>query len=203
MRIQKFHVACGALLMALGLAAHSADMSRDDYRKGKSDLAAQLKVDKAACDAMQANAKDVCLEEAKGREKVALAELEARYQPSAKRDRDVRLARAKADYQVAKEKCDDLAGNAKDVCRKEAEAGYTSAKAQAQMKEETAENNQKAMEKSRDAQATAAEKNAQASKAASDDMRDAQYKAAAEKCDSMSGDAKSRCMTDAKTKYGK
>jgi hypothetical protein len=34
----------------------------------------------------------------------------------------VMVTQAKADYLVAKERCDDLAGNAKDVCVKEAKA---------------------------------------------------------------------------------
>lgn len=123
-------LACGTLCMALGLAAQAADMSRAEYKKTKADLAAQLKVDKAACDSFQANAKDVCIEEAKGREKVAVAELDARYQPSARRDYDVRMTRAKVDYAVAKEKCDDYSGDAKDTCRKQAEAAFKTAKAQ-------------------------------------------------------------------------
>ena len=38
---------------------------------------------------------------------------------------------------------------------------------------------------------------------AAEDKRDAQYKVAVERCDSMSGDAKSRCVKDAKAKFGK
>jgi hypothetical protein len=41
------------------------------------------------------------------------------------------MAKAEADYDVAKEKCDDQSGNAKDVCKKDAKAAFTSAKADA------------------------------------------------------------------------
>jgi len=57
-----------------------------------------------------------------GKEKVAKAELEARYKPSEKNRYQARVAQADADYSVAKEKCDDKAGNEKDVCVKEAKA---------------------------------------------------------------------------------
>ena len=46
-------------------------------------------------------------------------------------DRAVTIAKAEADYRVAKEKCDDSAGNAKDVCLKEAKAAEAAAKAEA------------------------------------------------------------------------
>jgi hypothetical protein len=43
----------------------------------------------------------------------------------------VRTAKADAAYELAKEKCDDLSGNAKDVCQKDAKAAQASAKADA------------------------------------------------------------------------
>ncbi len=93
----------------------------------------QYKMDKAACDGMSGNAKDVCVEEAKGKEKVAKAEADAAFQNTPKARENAREARADANYEVAKEKCDDLAGNAKDVCVKEAKAAYVKAKADAKV----------------------------------------------------------------------
>ena len=49
-----------------------------------------------------------------GREKVAKAELEARDKPSENASYKLRVARADADYSVAKEACDDKAGNVKE-----------------------------------------------------------------------------------------
>ena len=34
------------------------------------------------------------------------------------------MAKADATYEVAKERCDDLSGNAKDVCKKDAKAAF-------------------------------------------------------------------------------
>lgn len=83
---------------------------------GKDRIAAAYKTDKAACDPMKGNAKDICVIEAKGKEKIAKAELEVSYKPTRKSRYEPSIAKAEADYAVAKEKCDDLAGNTKDVC---------------------------------------------------------------------------------------
>lgn len=59
------------------------------------------------------------------------ADAEADYKGTRKARADARMARADAEYAVAKEKCDDLAGNPKDVCIKEAAAARTRTKADA------------------------------------------------------------------------
>lgn len=51
------------------------------------------------------------------------------------------VTKAKADYKIAKEKCDDLAGNPKDVCPKEAKAAMAAAKADAKAQMETSKAN--------------------------------------------------------------
>ena len=108
-----------ALCLGFTASAFAADttaaMSKDAHKAAKEKIEAQYKVDKKACDGMKENAEDLCKAEAKGKEKIAKAELEAQYKPSPKADEKVRLAKADAAYDVAKEKCDDLKGNAKDV----------------------------------------------------------------------------------------
>ena len=108
-------------LLALPLA-QAATMTKDAYKSGKDSISSQYKTDKAACDSMSANAKDICREEAKAKEKVARAELEYGYTGKARDGAKVMEVKAKTAYAVAKEKCDDQSGNAKDVCRKEAKA---------------------------------------------------------------------------------
>ena len=51
-----------------------------------------------------------------GCKEVAKAELEAREENTTKHRYKLRMAQAEAVYDMTKEKCDDLAGNAKDVC---------------------------------------------------------------------------------------
>jgi hypothetical protein len=153
---------------------------------------AQYKADKDACKSLSGNAKDICMEEAKGKEKIAKAEAKAAYENTAKAREKARLARADAAYDVAKEKCDDMTGNQKDVCKKEAKANYTKAKADAKVDRVASDSQHDAMKKTADAKKDAAE-----------DKRDAEYKVAVEKCDSLSGAAKDTCVRDAKNRYGK
>ncbi len=169
--------------MLLMAAAQSATMTMDKaaYKSGKTRIGAEYKTDKAACDKMSGNAKDICVEEAKGKEKVARAELEASYTGKPADQIKVSVVKAEAAYAVAKEKCDDQAGNARDVCVKEAKAMEVKAKADSKMNKEIGE----------------------AKKDAAREKRDADYKVATEKCDAMAGDAKASCIAAAKSKFGK
>ena len=117
--------------LAFSIGALAEGLSKDSYKADKESIVAEYKAAKSACAAMSGNQKDICVAQAKGKEMVALAELEANYKPSPKNDHQVRVAKAEADYAVAKEQCDDKAGNAKDVCVKEAKAAEAAAKAEA------------------------------------------------------------------------
>ena len=185
----------GVGIVAVALAfsgAAFASISKDEYKAGKDRIAADYKGAKASCGALSGNAKDICMAEAKGREKVAKAQLEADYKPTVKNRYDVAVAKAEADYSVAKEKCDDRTGNDKDVCKKEAKAAEVKAKADA-----------KVAHVSTDATHTASAKRTEARKDAMEDKRDAEYKVAVEKCDAMSGAAKSNCVQEAKARFGR
>jgi hypothetical protein len=188
-----------ALFAAAGLCLAGATNAATNgpHDKAARDQAikaadAAYKADKEACNSLSGNAKDVCMEEAKGKEKVAKAEAKAAYDGTPKAREDARLARAEATYEVAKEKCDDMSGNQKDVCVKEAKAAYTKAKADAKVDRVAADTSRKAVEKTTDAKKEAAE-----------DKREAEYKVAVEKCDSMSGNAKDACVREAKAKYNR
>ncbi|WP_313076711.1 hypothetical protein [Melaminivora sp.] len=181
-----------ALAVAGLLATSGMAMSKDEHKAAKDRIEADYKAAKAQCEPLQGNAKDVCKKEAEGNEKVAKAQLEAQYKPSDKHTSKVHEARADADYEVAKEKCEDLKGNDKDVCKKDAKAAHVAAKenakvARAQAKPATDNAN---LAK----QANVAETRKDAAEA----TREAEYKAAKERCDSMSGDAKDKCVADAK-----
>ena len=175
----KITLVAAALLAFSG--AQAATVAKADYQSGKTRISADYKADKAACSSMSGNAKDVCVEEAKAKEKVARAELEYGYTGKPGDMTKVREAKAKSAYAIAKEKCDDKAGNDKDVCRKEAKAVETKALVDAKMAKDIGETRKDgAMEKT-----------------------DADYKVAAEKCESLAGDAKASCIASAKAKFGK
>jgi len=124
------------IAIAIGLAFSTGAMaaepiSKDEYKAGKDKIAAEYKSSHAACSSLSANAKDICMVEAKGKEKVATAELDVSYKPGDKSNQALGIAKAEADYAVAKEKCDDKVGNDKNVCIKEAKAAETHAKTNA------------------------------------------------------------------------
>jgi chromosome segregation ATPase len=175
-----------AALIALGLATAGSvlaqdRMTRDAFKAEKDRIEADYKVAKEVCNKLSGNAEDVCKAQAKADQRIAEAELDARNKGTAKARADARIVRAEAQYDVAKEKCDDLSGNAKDVCVKEAKAAESKAKADA-----------KADARSTDTRADA-----------SGATRDAQYRAAMARCDALTGDAKTSCVADAKARLAR
>jgi len=119
-----------AAAIALAFAVPAQAQTDRKVKNAEEDrIEAEYKADKAKCDSMNGNAKDVCEKQAKGKEKVAKAELEAKANPSERNQRHVEEAKADAAYDVAKEKCDDLKGNEKDACQKDAKAQHERAKA--------------------------------------------------------------------------
>jgi hypothetical protein len=165
--------------LAVPTLAIGATMTSADYKAAKDRADEQYKAAKAQCDSMSGNAKDVCIAEAKAAEKKAKAEAEAAYKQTDKAVADARIAAAEADYDVAKARCGAKTDNDKDVCLKEAKAAETKAKADAK----------------------ANKKIASAKEDAREDKLDADYKVAVEKCDSLSGAAKTDCVNAAKAKY--
>lgn len=174
------------LLSATGLGfsgiAHAASTeAKAAYKQAGESADADYKVAREKCNSLADNAKDVCVEEASAARVHAKSDAEAKYKNTEKARASARKANADADYSVAKAKCGSLAGNAKDVCIKEAKAVMVSAKADAQQHKEVV----------------------QAKADARDDKRDANYKVALEKCDALAGAAKDTCVASAKSQYGK
>lgn len=192
-----------AVSLAFSFGAMAEGMAKSDYTASKDKIAAEYKSAKAGCASFSGNASDICVAEAKGKEKVAKAELEASYKPSVKARYEARIAKAEADYAVANERCDDLAGNAKDVCVKEAKSAEVAAKADAKAKMKSTDANATANETSAEAQNKANKQTTDARKDATTDKLDAEYKVAKEKCDAYSGGAKDQCLTQAKTRFNK
>jgi hypothetical protein len=177
--IEKCDAMAGDAKSACVSRAHSLRSS--GQQTTKESIAADAKTAKVACDKLSGNANDVCEARVKGDENVALAELEFR-QSGAEADRAaVATAKADAAFSVAKEMCDDKAGNAKDVCLKQADAAHVKANAQAKLSKTDA-----------DARAEADDAN-----------READYQVAIEKCDALAGDTKDLCVAESKAKFAK
>lgn len=161
--------------------AQATQINKTEYKAGKDKIEADYKADKAVCKPMSGNAQDVCQEEAKAKEKTARAALEFAYTGKAADEQKLLKVKADSAYDVAKEKCDDQSGNAKDVCVQEAKTAHTKALADAKLLKQVSN----------------------AGKEAMDDKRDAERKLAREKCDALSGDAKSSCLDAANARYVK
>lgn len=174
------------LLISMGAISLSSQvfaqtMTKDQYKAENDRIAAEYKGDKVNCKTLSGNAKDICMAQADGKRNIATTDAEAAYESTDKARLNAQLARAEAAYDVDKEKCNDLSGNDKSICKKDANANYVRAKTDA-----------KAGKEIRDIQKDAAA-----------DKRDADYAAAKQRCESFAGDAKSQCESNAKAQFGK
>lgn len=179
MRITPAH-ALLALAIAVGCGgAQAANYSKSVLEGAREDVKTHYKGVKDSCDKMTGNAKDICTEDAKGREKVALAWLDYNYSGSESDQAKLNETIYEARYEVAKERCDDMSGEAKDVCQREAKTARDKAKADAKASKKVAD----------------ALNDAEAAKMKAD------YKLAAERCDTLAGERKDVCIASAKARY--
>ena len=126
----KLHLIAAAVTLAFSATAFAQGTAGNAGRAGERDMKkaeherieAAYKADKAKCDAMKGNEKDVCMKEAKGKEKVAKAELDAKDSKDPAAQAKVDKAKAEAEYDVAKERCDDQKGKEKSACVEQAKA---------------------------------------------------------------------------------
>lgn len=172
----------GAIIIAstfVSASALAAGMNKTQYSASKSSISAEYKVSKAACDPLSDFAKDVCIERAKGKEKVARAELEYRYSGKTKDAKKIPIVKADTTYSLAKELCNDKSDNTKDICIAEAKANHVKAISAAKMMKDVNE----------------------ASVERSEELHAADYKLAKEKCDAFSGETQTKCVNDAKKQY--
>lgn len=169
-----------AAVSGLAVAAPATNFSRGAYDGAKADIRAGYKAEREKCDAQSGNARDICREQAKGREQIALAQLDYNYTGSARDETKLLEAQYKARYALAKERCDDLSGDSKALCLREAKTARDKAQADVKLAKRV----------------TIATEDAEIARAKAD------YKLEMEKCSQMSGDAKDGCVASAKARYG-
>lgn len=177
--IKSIVIAC-TLAMAGAASFAQTTMSSNVYGSAKDQIKQVYKADRETCKTLSGNAKDVCEKEVEGREEVAMAHLQFQRTGSAEDRRKLAEVRLEARHELAKEKCDDLSGNAKDVCQTQAKTALDKGKADVKMNKEVAE----------------------ARSDAEDTKMKADYKMASERCDSMTGESKDSCQATAKARYG-
>jgi hypothetical protein len=106
-------------LFTVAGAAWAADpppMGKEAFKAEERKIEAASRSERKACETRKGRAAELCSKEAKAREKIALAELDAEYRPSPDSWQEARNVKAEAEYDVAREKCDDLKGASRGRC---------------------------------------------------------------------------------------
>lgn len=124
----------GAISSGFAVAADNDPVA---YKAMKDRAGTEYKAAKAKCDALKSNAKDICQEEAKVARAKAESDAVAQHRADAKDIRKAREDVADAEYELAKEKCDDMSGNAKSACKLDAKAAKDTAVADARRADPT------------------------------------------------------------------
>lgn len=101
-----------------------AQTDRAAYKSAWDKTEADYKAAKDRCKSMKGNAEDVCKEEAKVALAKAQLDVTQQYKNNASDVSRAQHKLAEAEYDLAKEKCDDLSGSAKSSCKSEAKASY-------------------------------------------------------------------------------
>lgn len=168
--------ACGAAALAFGVP-----VTQDEYRAARARIESEYKDMNAACERLPGNARDVCRLEARGKSRVARAELE--YNRSGKPKDAAQLATTRADaaYDVARERCGDREGSERSGCLSEAKAVHEKALVDARLQTRVDE----------------------ARRDAAEDKRNADFNLAKERCEALAGDNRSACMAAARVRFGK
>jgi hypothetical protein len=130
----------GALLVsatAYGISA-AVDLPRSlmspvDFTEAKKAIESETRMSLARCRDHEGQAKDLCKAEARADERVRKADLEAQYRGTVAAAAEAKLARAKAQYDVAKAKCSGERGEDKLSCLRSARSEKTKALAEAKL----------------------------------------------------------------------
>lgn len=97
--------------------AASAPMSKDGHSAAKNASGDPYSVDKGACRSLSGNARDICMSEVSGKDRVARANArQLRVEKETEARMDDNDDRRDAEYALAVERCGALAGAAKDAC---------------------------------------------------------------------------------------
>jgi hypothetical protein len=106
-------------------------MSRTDYAAGRQAIEADVRAGIGNCRTVDAAERDVCKAEARAQGRVQRADLDVRYHGTVAAANDAQLARVKAQFEVARTRCNASAGEARAQCIAMARAEKARAYAQA------------------------------------------------------------------------
>ena len=172
-------------------AASAESLAKKERRLEHDQAQAAYRLEWDSCRKLKDHAKDTCKVEARGRFQVAKAEIDVKFKRSPANQDRVKFAKADAAYRLALEKCGDLSGNAKDVCKADAKAISVAARGETRLSRASVDQGMYSRQAVRER------------KDVREDTADAQYAAEKERCDTLAGGAKASCVGEAKKKFGK
>jgi len=91
-------------------------MTRQDYADARQVMDSQTRSALAQCRPLEGAAKTLCRATANADERIRRAELEARYRGTVESESEVRLAKVRAAFDVARARCNERMGEARSVC---------------------------------------------------------------------------------------
>jgi hypothetical protein len=105
-----------------GSGAQAEGFTRTEYESSLARVAARRAEATAQCQPLAANEREICRAEATAEEMLRVADIEERYQRTGRASREAQRVRIDAQYQVARARCQSLAGLQKDNCLIQAHA---------------------------------------------------------------------------------
>ncbi len=160
--------------------AFAQTVDHNAYKSAKEKAESDYKVAKDNCKSLKHNAKDVCKEEAKVAQRRAELDATTQYENTPKDVEHAKKKLADAEYDLAKERCDDMSGSQKSACKADAKAAKKDAIAAAENPSATTTNRsvaQSSRETGTSLADTAREKTADTRTAMSDTMITTKVKA--------------------------
>lgn len=115
-------VSVAALGISAAVDSPRTLMSKSDYQDGRKSIEATTRAALARCREREAGAKDICKAEVRAQETVTKADLQARYRGTVAAATEARVARVKANYEVAKARCGVHKGDERIECIRAARA---------------------------------------------------------------------------------
>jgi len=97
-------------------------MSANDYSVAKKMIESDARAAANKCRDMEGSSREICKAEARAEEQVRKADLEARYKGTVAAAGEARIARVKAQFEVARARCSDQHGENKLSCLRQARA---------------------------------------------------------------------------------
>jgi hypothetical protein len=108
-------------------------MSPVDYSAAKTAIEGDLRGALTKCRDLEDQGKDICKAQARANERIRKADLEADYRGTVAAAADAKLARAKAQYDVARVKCGGEHGEGKLSCLRSARSDKAKALSEAKL----------------------------------------------------------------------